>query len=63
MDTNYQILYDIRKTGCRYASPEDMLVEARLLGVECSIMALGRELRRRGLDDYSPGRAAKGGNA
>ncbi len=59
------VLYDVHQTGCRYMNQTDLQFEARLLGLagDASLFDLSRELRRRGLDDYSPGRSVAWGNA
>lgn len=60
-----EVLYDVSLTGRRYTNTKDMLLEARLLGLEpsASLNDLARELKRRGLYDYSMGRAVKGDKA
>lgn len=59
------VLYDIRTTGLRYMSKEDVLMEARLLGLssDSTFAELSVELVRRGLNDYSPGRVGKRASA
>lgn len=59
------ILYDVQQTDCRYMSTGDMLMEARFLGLgdKATINDLAKELQRRGLDDYSAGRAVRGASA
>lgn len=60
-----EVIYDIQRTGRRYMNTADLQLEARLLGLtsSASLWDLGKELDRRGLNDYSAGRAVKGGNA
>lgn len=59
------VLYDVLQTGCRYMSSADLQFEARLLGLagDATVLDLSRELRRRGLDDYSAGRSVGWANA
>lgn len=60
-----KVLYDISKTGCRYMSDADMRIEAAFLGLDptSTILELLQAVNRLGLNDYSPGRAVKGGVA
>jgi hypothetical protein len=60
-----EILYDVHHTNRRYMSSADMKIEKLLLGLpaDCTIKRLSDEIHRRGLDDFSLGRAVKGANA
>lgn len=60
-----KVLYDIHHTGLRYMSNADREFEAALLGLspKCTIDVLAEEIHRRGLDDFSLGRAVRGASA
>jgi hypothetical protein len=60
-----KVLYDVQETGRRYMSNQDMRFEAKLLGLapSATMNDIARELKRRGLYDYSMGRAMKGAKA
>lgn len=62
---NGEVIYDVQRTGHRYMTNADMQLEARLLGLteENTAQDLLNELTRRGLADYSPGRAIAWGQA
>lgn len=59
------VIYDVHQTGCRYMNNADLQFEAKLLGLpgDASLFDLDKELRRRGLDDYSAGRSIGWANA
>jgi hypothetical protein len=60
-----KVLYDVHNTGRRYMSVADMQQEISFLGLDplCTPLELANEIHRRGLDDFSPGRAVKGAQA
>lgn len=60
-----KVIYDIQQTQCRYTGYADMKMEARLLGLgpDATMTELVAEVNRCMLNDYSAGRAVKGGSA
>ena len=65
MQVNEQVIYDVHHLNSRYMSVADMQQEAWLLGLKPSdtVGDLAKELHRRGLDDFSLGRAVRGASA
>jgi len=58
-----QVIFDIQRTGRRYMSDADLQQECLFLGLEptATTAEIAAELHRRGLDDFSAGRAMKMG--